>query len=628
MYAPLLNRHGPQHPGASPDAQRRKVDAILSFRTISTLISILSRSGLGLGSNDPDINEDTELMTSILWREPLDAFATLLVRDNERAAVTSTGLKLEDGSYKSHIIACVEVDRQYGDLEDTFENSILSHEWHGSEVFNMIGQWHSGSVIDHAASILKLINRWKVQGHNPLTDILAMCARNIHRRMSHPKLSKPFSDNLLNAPKPSTISGPFPKPVPRSQRQVHRDRAFLEMVPIWEVQFPQLPRCKHLKRLAYASGEKSIYTYDTADEFHDFLCYMIGEYYSSLERFIQFMDGGMESLPRGQPFHDIFPELESMRRRVSQTAMILRTAADSSAFRPHLARMEPYLVFKDLKDKELDRYGEHIWTDEDVALRDVYPEDDDSVSEAYMNWLNLHLAHLDGLYYIDILLEQLTHLESDLKHSGKVEKPPKKADNVHKGADLGPFSVEVFVIPPQDAYMYTWRDVMTTLFPTKTGDKRYGRLTAENAVAMIEELVSNGELEDLKPASPLSTGVGFRGTLHCEAFLASLMRAPDETMPEEIRDLFEPMGTSEPCCEVCSKLMELLGPDPVLQVRPRASHNKVYPLEILEKMVSHFGEELKNILWQQFSKGKLAQNPVVLLKNVAGKRRSRAYQRS
>jgi hypothetical protein len=161
---------------------------------------------------------------------------------------------------------------------------------------------------------------------------------------------------------------------------------------------------------------------------------------------------------------------------------------------------------------------------------------------------------------------------------------------------------------------YDWRRLVTELAPYSSGS---GECSAESAIQVILRTFEQFAAEDTQ---------SFKGSVHCEAYLASLMRS--EEVPEHIRREFEAssfffrvldidleitttqdvdqsvMGTSTRCCLVCTHLLEILSPASFDRTNVCGSHYTIYPcalppclpFEVIQRMVDDFETVLKDSL--------------------------------
>ena len=195
----------------------------------------------------------------------------------------------------------------------------------------------------------------------------------------------------------------------------------------------------------------------------------------------------------------------------------------------------------------------------------------------------------------------------------------KMAPHIHRMQ----ISIEVVAVPPSGTSMRPWQQVIEELVSSSNSMKSL-QYTAQDAILVIEEFVSRNPNLSAQLKGDMSLGRDFRGVVHSQACLASMIHRSDSG---EGRDLVSTLcspvcgsksgdswnsnrtfGVSEPCCQVCSHLISLLGiPEPCNPIHEEPSvHRQVVactlppwlPPPIHDAMISHFGAELMLIIQQ------------------------------
>jgi len=263
-----------------------------------------------------------------------------------------------------------------------------------------------------------------------------------------------------------------------------------------------------IPNLMQHSREKShpIYRAQTCRDFHRLLCALLEGYQkclSHLQRTFTKMTP-QTLLENKTQFQDAI--------NITLTYMsALRTLIQSSAISEHLEKFH-HVLDVEVGNKGVNDDDDDEEEEEDTDLIGVQPMtmiggvEPLSVCNAYKRWLRLQVTYLESAAV-------LTKLASKFPNNAASTSPGNAAP------DDEIMSIKVIAIGHQGSQMHPWELVIRDIIgPNDT------ILPADDAINLIRRLMSNDPVLK-RTFSRLSTGEGFRGTLHCEACLASLMRA-------------------------------------------------------------------------------------------------------
>lgn len=527
--------------------EEEKTNAIRRFKTMTTMISVLNRQRNQ--QQHPTIfstRNDESLKRDAIQVEALDALAILLQRDSEPVAVSTFRPTVQsDGTYAYEVVVCsqscevaqsgkrisISSKRNQLNLADPLEYVsrkgwvfiFTSSKSHALTLRLWMKLSSSMTFIDHARALCMICNQHKASnGRQETFEILKMyiiatCAPSMLRGISDNEVSKPFIESLLNVPRPSHVEGPFPLQRKRDQFQVIGDLYFADTLPGIATAMAQRGKgdITNLNQRAQVLKKRPcdlalLYTFETCDEFHILLCFVLDGYVLSLQNYLS-------AMARNATDPERLPGMREWCVEIRQFGLFLRNLARSSALLQHLNRMAPYL-----EEYLTAHHGTNALSD---ALNDECRHDQGTsrskyaaVTNLYIRWFHAFLGHLNSIFILHALVIRLNEREAFTLGDQDLSK---------RTIGKGTFSLTILAVDHPDQTMKPWHDVINDLYSPRSLKYSHSLLTADTVITMIDTLFDRGSLgQDWAPRSALATGQGFTGTLHCSAYLASMLYAP------------------------------------------------------------------------------------------------------
>jgi hypothetical protein len=490
------------------------------------------------------------------------------------------------------------------------------------------------SFQDHVGVMICLLNRYlaaaqvtdtKIEREKDLTAYVVL--KSSPRMFYRFHRSDSFREALKSINPTQLTDFPFPKRRELTTSQVTRDRNFLKVLkdPIINAYLDQSdepkPDISTLQSMSLGSDHLTFYTALTGLEIHRLLLFLLTDFSLLLTILNQFAQCSVESFStitglRGDANKEF---LIAYSRRLAICGNLLRFLIYSSAMEAHIVRFHQLLIpqvslapdgepepdadadndIDDDIDEEVDDDGEQNEKD--------YPEiSGDSRSSSggqtvlptevvsCMRWLRLQVCYFEAVRTLCRAADKLSS-----------SKPTT-------------LSIKIVAANFEESRMKPWEALVTELFPGSPS-------MAADAICAVKSL-KKSEF----PKLPI--GEYFRGTIHCEACLGSLMN--NHGMTDELTKEFEAgglflstvpyphtttqgvnrtfIGVSKRCCPVCTQLLDILFPQQAERLHLVGSHRTIYPcslppwmpVDVVQKMVDIFGAMLREILQELTEPGK------------------------
>ena len=319
--------------------------------------------------------------------------------------------------------------------------------------------------------------------------------------------SKPFIDCLLEvAPsRARLIKRPFPSPQRINTPLGQRDIAFIDFLvqPITEyfVQLSQID-IHNLMRVAKQYHDTpapspdlpTLYTEETCEDFHRLLCHLLRRFETTLLKLHEFRDRS--------PADRCTEDFEMAVYGVATCGLTLRSLVHSSFLEEHLVRIQaPNPYPQTCAGNNINR-NMHMSPE---AL-EFYPHGacgndsgSHSVCTAYAHCLRSQVAHFEAANHLVGFASRFREAKISIR--------------------------TVTAIENCEAAMHPWRQVIEEIACSSPQGESRDRHSEEVIIA-IEGILS----ESVSLASRLDDGnrpnQNFRGTVHCEAWLASILVSP------------------------------------------------------------------------------------------------------
>jgi len=375
----------------------------------------------------------------------------------------------------------------------------------------------SQSFQSHASAVIRLLKLAEQDDGDKLGIFAYVAAKSYQamlRTFQGPRHSE-FVDSLLHMPtfQGSDIQHPFPLPQPTNSRLGQRDVAFIESLsrPVNDV-FLRLSTIKIPNLLALAENYQTgsdlplVYTQETCVEFHRLLCHLLRSYEASLLMLDEY---------GGRPLSDNeMDDFEFTVYGVATCALTLRDLLYSSYLDEHLRRIQPLLVQAQRniqgRDGVMGDAKKHMGAGEcmsDIPEDAIFPWMDSEslpVGDACLDWLKSQGIHFEAA---DNLIGVASHF-----------------DQAH-------ISTTSVAVPYPAKAMRPWTQVVKEVVSSHPST-----YTVQDAIGAIENVVS----KSVKAEAQLKGDMCFRGTLHCDACLASIIHRSNSLeacSTDEVRSL-------------------------------------------------------------------------------------------
>jgi hypothetical protein len=351
--------------------------------------------------------------------------------------------------------------------------------------------------------------------------VITTCFPRMLRRLNHRTLAKPFYDSLKNVPIsqiPELLTAP-------QHGESDADKVFLNtMAGLNPFVLTQLPNLLQQANAAAANDPYNAYSKATCIEFHMLLCELLERFEQRLKSLESYIAG--ETVEPQQSHEDILLHVvlygEALHRLVRSDAIV-----------SHLKAISPLLA-DPRRDKTDDVIMGEITAPEegdDNELDSVQPSaihDGGAIRplwKSYLDWLRLVVDHFDAVLILGGYVAS-----KNFPYSG--------------------LSLKILTTPPVSDAMLPWKDLLRSEhfpdIPARNGPNSapLPRMTVTDLIDKLEnwsrldkqqhedatdvydilQIVGDGSLliSNLR-REPLSLGIGFDGSQHCEMNLASLV---------------------------------------------------------------------------------------------------------
>jgi hypothetical protein len=360
-------------------------------------------------------------------------------------------------------------------------------------------------------SLLRVADRTEENSLGIFTYVAAQSYLRMLQNFQPGSVSKPFIDRLLEvAPsRARLIKRPFPSPQRINNPLGQRDIAFIDFLvqPITE-HFVQLSHLNihNLMRVAKEYRDApppgpnlpALYTEDTCEEFHHLLCHLLRRFEATLLKLHEFQ--------YRSPADRCTEDFEMAVYGVATCGLTLRSLVHSSFLEEHLVRIQapnPYpqacvgnagINVMDLNmhmSPEALEFYPHGTCGNDSGSH--------SVCTAYAHCLHSQVAHFEAANHLVGFASRFREAKISIK--------------------------AVTAVEDCEGAMHPWRQVIKEIVSSSPLGKSRNH-HSEEVITAIEGILSESAslASRLDDSNPL--GTNFRGTIHCGAWLASVLVSP------------------------------------------------------------------------------------------------------
>ncbi|KAF9480146.1 hypothetical protein BDN70DRAFT_640415 [Pholiota conissans] len=511
------------------------------------------------GRTDSDVRFETKIS---------DAFAHLVVGEHNSAALTTNHAFSSSDDANLRIVVCVDklpieesVPRSAHTLIFPSEPDVIGGQNALSYMQELQKRWIKPSLSTHLWILSNALTGSKDITFSAFTRYIAATSyKRIACRFNNKFLSVPFLDSLK---KVDEI--PFTSDVADGKPH-EADRLFLrdcvEYRTKLDVEIPNLIEMH--ENMPPAAEAFRLYTNETRIEFHHLILKLLDQFKTALDNLVALnYDEATEASDQA------VEEFNQNVDHLNVTGYLLFRMSKTHAFQKHLENIKyklrkPRISPAEMSIEERDRDG-----DLEVIHSNSLKK---TLLRSYLAWLRLMVSHIDAARIVIIGI-----------HCPRF---------VYKS-----ISVEVMVIPQTDSSLLPWSEVFKEFIPELSPlqlyyDSRYEIIkflekgisdsaNAKDATDQCQDAMEgldnpgpqlvSGELSDSDRFFLNLNNLSFRGTNHCETFLASLLAAFDSdnsidgTKDEDWMQLLSQMqgfgrviGVSKICCLTCAVVLKHL----------------------------------------------------------------------